>query len=265
MKQLLALVVVTSLCPAYAQTDDATQAVLDCTASNVPEKSFRQAAKMTVTDAEGASREMRATFAGMRGNKGMLLNVGIDAPQDVAGTSVLLRRDDEGKENIKIYLPALRRVRNVSGGMESQGIFGTDFSYRDLKDIFGAVRQGHVKLLDVDAEYVDVLYRLEILPEAAHSPYQRIVVDINKAHCVPQKLEFEAAGQGVVKTLVGNLESLHADAGRKMLLDYTMNDLLSGSSTHLAMGAPEIDERISRVAFNPASFYDYNNRIDKPE
>ncbi|MGJ8668472.1 MAG: outer membrane lipoprotein-sorting protein [Oceanococcus sp.] len=241
------------------------QTVLDCARDNVPERSFRQAALLKVTDDSGASREIRANFAGVRTDRGIMLNIGVKAPSDVAGTSVLLRRDDAGKESIKLYLPALRRVRTVTGSMASQGILGTDFSYRDIKDIFGSVREGEVTLLP-EPEGGEDFHRLSIVPAAEQeSPYQSLLVDIDKTHCVPMQLQFETAQQGITKIMTGDPETLHTLDEQHMLLRYTMRDVVKGSQTEMDLGPPEYDEKISRTAFNPSSFYNFNNRVEAPE
>ena len=252
------------LLPGLAEATSA-QAVVECMAANVPERSFRQAAVFRSQDASGASREIQANFAGMRKPQGVLLNIGVKSPVDVAGTAVLIRRDDNGKENIKLYLPALRRVRNVSGGMASQNLLGTDFSYRDIKDIFAAAQQGELSLLPGEGAQ-DEVHRLEVKPTPEQeSPYSRVLIEVDKAHCVPLQLHFESAEQGVVKHLQADPESLHEQQGRFMLLDYTMRNLAERSTTRLKLGPPKFDDSISRSAFNPASFYNYNNRVQAPE
>ncbi len=244
--------------------DNDAQPVLDCVAKNVPEQSFRQAALLTITDASGASREIRANFAGMRSAGGILLNIGVEAPPDVAGTSVLLRRDENGRESIKLYLPALRRVRTVTGSMASQGILGTDFSYQDVKDIFGALREGQVELLPEPAEAA--VHRLSIKPGAAQaSAYESITTEVSKSHCVPMLLQFHTAQQGISKIMQGDPESLHQDGERFMLLRYRMQDVIRGSHTDMHLGLPVVDERISRSAFNPSSFYNFHNRVEAPD
>lgn len=244
--------------------DPATRQVLDCVAANLPQESFSQAARLTITDAEGSENQLQASFAGMRAEAGLMLNIAVSSPVDLAGTALLLKRDDKGRDSIKLYLPALRRVRTVNGAMDSQGILGSDFSYRDLMAIFGAIREGELSLLPRADD--EAFHHLLIVPAAdQQSPYQRITALIDKRHCVPHQLSFEMDGQGVVKTLSGQAASLHSEGGRHMLLDYTMVDRLKGSHTRLLLGAPMLDQRIARSAFHPSTFYNFKNRAERPD
>ena len=259
---LLLLAAVSLPLPLVAAPEMSAQNILDCAGNNAPEESFSQAAAFEVSDDSGAVRHIRANFAGQRTDKGLLLNVGVKAPQDVAGTAVLLRRNEAGEDDLKIYLPALRRVRSVSGAMASQGLLGTDFSYRDLKDIFGSFRDGKAELLVANEQS----QQLAITPPAEQvSPYQRILASFDSKTCVPLELIFETAEQGEVKRLTGDPESLTQIGSRNMLLIYTMVDKLKGSQTKLILGAPMIDEKISRSAFNSGTFYNFHNRAEEPE
>jgi len=55
-----------------------------------------------------------------------------EAPPDVKGVGFLQWADPHGKDEQWLYLPELKRVRQISGGAKRESFVGTDFSYEDL-------------------------------------------------------------------------------------------------------------------------------------
>jgi hypothetical protein len=55
-------------------------------------------------------------------------------PRDVAGTGYLsFSYDDESKDDdMWLYLPAMRRVRRITGSGKNDDFMGTDFTYEDM-------------------------------------------------------------------------------------------------------------------------------------
>ncbi len=251
--------------PMLVQADEA-RALLDCAARNVPARSFTQAAEFEVMQDGAAQRRIGASLAGLRDADSISLNIVVSAPSDVAGTAVLLRQNDAGREDMRMYLPALQRVRPITGGMANQGILGTDFSYRDIRDIYGALREGQARVLGAGKIAGKDTQRMELIPAAEQeSPYQRMVVDLDASSCVVLAVDFESPGRGVTKRLLGDVDSVTSIGERRILLRYTMDDLDKGSQTVLKLGAPEYDEDIRSLAFHPSSFYRYRNSAAAPE
>src|SRR3546814_18541356 len=61
----------------------------------------------------------------------------ISAPGDLAGASYLLRERDNGDE-MYVYIPALSKVRRVSGAAVDGSLWGTDLSFADVKQLGNA-------------------------------------------------------------------------------------------------------------------------------
>jgi outer membrane lipoprotein-sorting protein len=55
-----------------------------------------------------------------------------EAPAEVKGVGFLQWADPHGKDEQWLYLPELKRVRQISGGAKRESFVGTDFSYEDL-------------------------------------------------------------------------------------------------------------------------------------
>jgi outer membrane lipoprotein-sorting protein len=55
-----------------------------------------------------------------------------ESPPEVKGVGFLQWADPHGKDEQWLYLPELKRVRQISGGAKRESFVGTDFSYEDL-------------------------------------------------------------------------------------------------------------------------------------
>src|SRR3546814_19418383 len=82
----------------------------------------------------------------------------ISAPGDLAGASYLLRERDNGDE-MYVYIPALSKVRRVSGAAVDGSLWGTDLSFADVKQLGNAFggsdpKMGNDEVLDGRTEHV---------------------------------------------------------------------------------------------------------------
>lgn len=55
-----------------------------------------------------------------------------DAPTDLRGTQVSISRDRDGLTHTRMYLPLVRRIRDLQAHMRGESFLGTDFTYEDL-------------------------------------------------------------------------------------------------------------------------------------
>lgn len=266
MRSWLKVVTLLLVAPATAAEPGSAQAVLDCAAANAPERSFEQVAAMKVFQNEQLQREILATFAGQRARGDFLLNIGVREPADLAGTAVLLRQDESGRDDMKLYLPALRRVRRVTGAMAGQELLGTDFSYHDIRQVYGSFSAEDAELLESQQWQERAMYRVALKPEEGVSDtYQSIIVGIDKQVCTPLVIDFIGEKGATSKRLEGDFDSLLQVGERHLLARYTMRNLSKGSRTELDLGSPQFDERVSRSAFNPNTFYNFHSRADAPQ
>ncbi len=250
---------------AGAAPAESARAVLDCAAANAPQSSFQQAAELTVSKDGAVQRTILATFAGQRGGGGFMLNIGVLEPADLSGTAVLLREQGKDRDDLKLYLPALRRVRTVTGAMAGEDLLGTDFSYRDIKQVYGAFDDADAQLLEAGAWQERPIHRVGLKPAVEdESPYSQLIIGIDQDSCVTLVIDFIGPQLTAVKRLEGDYATAMQVGERQLLARYTMKDLDKGSQTQLTLGQPRFDEKVARSAFHPASFYNFHNRADRP-
>jgi outer membrane lipoprotein-sorting protein len=131
----------------------------------------------------------------------------LHAPPQVAGVG-FLQWVEPGQPNRQwLYLPALKRTRQISGGSRSESFVGTDFSYEDLAIMGEALdwseREAPASVVGeatLDGHVCDVI---ELRPtEAADVTYGAIRLWLGRDDQVVHQYEFRAADGTVEKTLL---------------------------------------------------------------
>lgn len=232
--------------------------VLDCAAQNNPDKTFRHEMAFTTTNAEGTETILQTRILGERADSGLLLNLRVIAPPPLAKTTILVRERD-GQDDMRIFIPAAHRTQRVTGSMAATKLLGTDFSYQDLKQMFGALLDGQAEYLeeaDLDGRKVDRLKLVPLSEEAA--PYDQVLVAFDRQACVVLEALFKTNDGQLLRTMKADVESLALIEGHNYIGVYEMKDLVSQTSTRVELGAVEYDERLPSSTFHPVSF----NKVD---
>jgi hypothetical protein len=123
-----------------------------------------------------------------------------NSPRDVAGTGYLsFSYDDDRDDDIWLYLPAMKRVRRISGSGKNDSFMGTDFTYEDMgsrsldKDEFSL--QGEE---GVDGE---VCWVVEARAKDRREPYGRRVIWVRKDSFLIAAVDYYDRQDRLLKTL----------------------------------------------------------------
>jgi len=122
------------------------------------------------------------------------------APADVAGTG-FLRLDLEGDDEEQyLWLPALGKVKRITGNQRNQRFMGTDLTYADLEN--RNLKDANLKRFpDAKVKAWDV-YVVEAIPKPNNDgEYGKTVSWIHKESFVPVKVEFYDKKLKLLKTL----------------------------------------------------------------
>ncbi len=239
------------------QADDATRKVLDCMRANVPPSLQIKEVELTAVDRGGMERLLKGKVYATRIDGLIRVLLRIAKPRDLDGASYLMREGGaEKKDEIFLYLPAIQRVRKISGASIDGSLLGTDFSYNDMKQLqaaFGDAQAALEKPSMLGDRPVDVL---RLLPAAGGSTrYSRVLAYVDRKSCVALKAEFYE-GKTLRKELSATAESLKRADGYWYLSDLTMRDLKEGTSTRLKVtGVSGTSDELPARLFNPTSFY----------
>jgi len=171
------------------------------------------------------------------------------SPADVAGTGFLVLEDAGGREQQFLYMPAIGKVKRITGNQRQQRFMGTDLTYADLE--WGSLRRADVRRLDDASVGPYATWVIEAKPRDDGAAYGRTVTWIEKTSFVPLKVEFyDRAGATPVKTLA--VRKLEKREGRWVAMESVVRDAAGGSSTRMTvteldtktpLDPAELDER----------------------
>jgi hypothetical protein len=126
--------------------------------------------------------------------------VRFNAPTDVAGTGFLLIEKEDADDDQYLYLPALGKVKRITGSQRNQRFMGTDLTYADMesRDLKNStvVRKADEKVGGNDT------YLIEAVPkDGSDSQYSKTISWIHKKSFVPLKVDFYDKRGKLLKTL----------------------------------------------------------------
>ncbi|MCP4457383.1 MAG: outer membrane lipoprotein-sorting protein [Cytophagales bacterium] len=121
------------------------------------------------------------------------------SPADVKNTSFMnYSYDDDRDDDQWLYLPALKKVKRISGGSKDDYFMGSDFTYEDMekrnpnKDLH--------KLLKTETLNGETCYVVESTPKE-EGQYSKRVAWVIKDKWIPLKIEFYDEDEELLKIL----------------------------------------------------------------
>jgi outer membrane lipoprotein-sorting protein len=206
------------LAPAIARAESAREMLDQAKAVNDARepKDVSQKTKMTLFDSRGGQRirdlEIYGKNYGHRTRKAITF---FSSPPEIRGVG-FLSSSAPGKEDDQwLYLPELRRVRQISGSTRKQSFQGSDFSYDDLElfeDIRDWTESDATSKLVRDGEVLDgaPCAVIELVPQGKDYDYAKLIVWLDRKAAIYRKVEFYDRKDGaLVKTLLlGSFETI---------------------------------------------------------
>jgi outer membrane lipoprotein-sorting protein len=122
-------------------------------------------------------------------------------PRDVAGTGYLsFSYDDESKDDdIWLYLPAMKRVRRITGSGKNDSFMGTDFTYEDMGS--RSLGKDEFSLRGEEALEGDPCWVVEAKPKDGRDPYGRRVIWVHQDSYVIRAADYYDRQDRLLKTL----------------------------------------------------------------
>lgn len=234
--------------------------VLACMANNLPSALRVQQIELVATARDGYRRSMNGRLFVMREDDGSSATVRamlrIDAPPAHAGTAYLTRGQlTRPPGETYVYLPALRRVRQVTGGFSDGPLLASDFSYREFRMMLGVFDDGEIVHEGADTVDGRDSTRLRFMPPAdLVTPYASVRVWVDATSCLPLKAEFMQADT-VRKRFSVDVNRLSSSSGQQYATVSRMDDLAEGSHTVIRVLGVTQNAELPAELFNPESFY----------
>ena len=146
--------------------------------------------QMRLFDRQGRARERTLGVNGLRGQgrAGDRVLVRFTYPNDIAGTGFLVWERPGGDDDRFLYLPALARVRRITGAERQESFVGSDFTYEDIGG--RALDDYTYTLVQEDGSWADSAgarhpaWRLESKARDADALYPKVISTIRKDNFV---------------------------------------------------------------------------------
>lgn len=181
-------------------------------------------------------------------------------PEDIAGTGLLSIDKADGSSDQWLYLPALDRVRRISGDRKGGRFVGSDLYFEDLQERKPA-RDRH-RLLGRQVEngvLCDVLESIAVDP--GDSVYKKRISWIDPVMAIPQRIDyFEKAGDAPTKRWL--LRTKKRNQGYWTLTDSRMIDLDSGHETRMVVDVALYDQKLPTKLFTTQALADESLESD---
>src|SRR5262245_54827387 len=209
-KKWLVVTFFVALAPALARADSARAMLDQAKAVNDARepKDTSQRTKMTLFDSRGGERirdlDVYRKNYGHRTRKTVTFFL---SPPEVKGVGFLSWSQPDRDDDQWLYLPELKRVRQISGASRKQSFQGSDFSYDDLQlfdDIRDWTEKDATSKLVRDGEVVDGVSCavIELTPQDKEYDYGGFVLWLDRKESTFRKLEFYDKKDGaLVKSL----------------------------------------------------------------
>jgi hypothetical protein len=169
------------------------------------------------------------------------------APPDLRDTALLVLEQDGRPDDYFLYLPALDRVRRVSGAQRSDSFMGTDLTYEDLErrriDEFEALRSAAGS---VAGEAVVLVSAQPRHPTG----YERVEFAIAVTDASILETRYFAKGSiAPFKVIRFPREALHEDGGYSLPTRISVSNLRKGTETEVTVEMLELDPDVDLRLF----------------
>ncbi len=146
---------------------------------------------------ETASRELRVRSREAGDSTDHTLMV-FEAPRDVAGSGLLSHNRATGEDEQWLYLPTLKRIKQIGARNKSGPFMGSEFAYEDIVTPFWQ-KFSYRDLTETALDDMPV-YRLERIPKDEYSGYTRQLVWIDKAQHLIRRIDYYDRRNNLLKT-----------------------------------------------------------------
>lgn len=230
--------------------------IRECMRKNFAHRGALRDLSVETTDREGKKHPLKMRLFWKPSKAGqMRMNLRVLEPADLKGSSYLLLEKPKG-EDVYFHLPALKLTQKISGENSSQPLWGTEFSYAEIKQVQGMLIGG-ATTRKADAKVGErAVFVLETQTKADETGYEQVQSSVDQLTCTLLKSEFIAGGKAV-KRLDADVATLLTVDEYSVVLSYTMHNLKSGTRTTLNMSDLSLLEGTREPLFDPKTFYQH--------
>jgi hypothetical protein len=232
------------------------QDIQRCMKQNLVSKGALRDLTLDVFDKEGKVRSLRMRlFWKPSKTGGTRVNMRIVEPPAMLGSSYLLLQEGMN-EDVYFYLPGADHALKITGQNMSEPLWGTDFSYGEIKEVLGLLVAGSTTR-GLDAKFGDrTAFMLETATQIDETGYRKVTSYVDQQACVLLKSEFYPKADKPRKVLEADPSTILQADKYWTVLGYTMKDLTRDTHTTLTLTDLSFDERMPEKLFVPTTFYE---------
>jgi len=243
-----------ALCPGDSAQSQGVDEIEACFRANMPEKTSVQTVKLRSTDRGGGQRTLEAKLYWKRTPEGFSRTlIEIEAPPSDSGSAYLWLERKTG-EDMFVYLPELQRVRRIHPRTAAGALFGTDFSYDNVKQFQKISQEGASaeRLPDATLEgrEVAVVRSFPAGKEGSPPLYESIVYFVDRESCIPLKIEFYGAKATLRKIARVDPASITREGEGWVARSVSIRDLGNETESELIVEKIELDAEVSDKVFS---------------
>lgn len=263
MKKLILFLCLGAAAIVYAAPDNPATAeeIMQCVRSNFPSSVSVRSVTLSTIDKSGQTTRMVGRVYGIMeeqedGKRLMRGMLSIDAPPSLKGTAYLVREtEDYLRDGMFVYLPAVGRVRRISGDFADRPLMATEFSYFEFKQMVNAFGDLTAKLEGTESVSGRSSYVMSFKPlPGLETRYDSVKAWVDEKTCLIMAAEF--IEEGVVLKRMTSPASAISKAGEHMYLnEIHMTDARSTAKTVLRIDEVTMDDEPSSLRFSPKSFF----------
>ena len=168
------------------------------------------------------------------------------SPADVAGTGFLVLGNEGRDDDQYLYLPALGKVKRITGSQKNQRFMGTDLTYADLES--RNLKESVSKRLPDQKVGGNSTYVIESLPRNAQdSNYGKTISHIHTKSFVPLKVEFFDRKMRLLKVL--SVKKLERRSGKWLVMDSVVKNIQKKTQTRMEVQQIDLDIKLEDKEF----------------
>lgn len=232
------------------------QDIQSCMAKNLVDRGALRELSLTATDREGKAHSLRMKlYWKPRKDASRRINLRLVEPAAMMGSSYLLVQQG-AQEEVFFYLPGAPQALRITGQSMSEPLWGTDFSYGEIKQVLGLLVQGDTqRTADARIAGRPVYVLATRIAGNEVGGYQKVASYVDQASCVLLKSEFFAKGEAPRKVLEADLSKLLQADTYWLMLGYTMRNVQDGTRTVVDLSDFSLMERMPERLFDAKTFY----------
>ena len=142
---------------------------------------------MTLIDKNNNKKVRKVIMFSKEGKEGRNSYVEFLEPADVKGTKFLTIAHKKSDDEQRLYLPALKKTRQISSSSKDGKFMGSDLTYYDMED--RAFEDSNYKFVKEDKFGDKDCYVIEVISTVKTSPYSKSLVWISKTDYFTYKIE----------------------------------------------------------------------------